>query len=264
MNFAENFFSMRLEYLLAQKNQIESQLENAPAGTLRIKHDATRIQYFQRSTPQDSLGKYIKRKDLPIAHALAQKDYDQKVLLAINQEIHAIERYCALFPKKRAEDIYETMRKDRQDLIVPIQETDQQYIRSWSSVSYQGKPFDASLPKLYTSREERVRSKSEIIIADTLSRESIPYRYECPLHIPDVGNIYPDFTVLNAAKRKELYWEHFGMMDDSQYVEKVLLKIRTYELNGIYPGDNLILTYETHQTPIDQKQVLLNIKHYLQ
>ena len=73
---------------------------------------------------------------------------------------------------------------------------------------YQGKPFDASLPKLYTSREERVRSKSEIIIADTLSRESIPYRYECPLHIPDVGNIYPDFTVLNVAKRKELYWEH--------------------------------------------------------
>ena len=54
------------------------------------------------------------------------------------------------------------------------------------------------------------------------------------------------------------------MMDDSQYVEKALLKIRTYEFNGIYPGDNLILTYETHQTPIDQKQVLLNIKHYLQ
>lgn len=52
---------------------------------------------------------------------------------------------------------------------------------------------------------------------------------------------------------KEMYWEHLGMMDDSNYVENALQKIALYEQNGIFPGKNLILTYETGKNPINQK-----------
>lgn len=61
-----------------------------------------------------------------------------------------------------------------------------------------------------------------------------------------------------------MYWEHLGMMDDDSYVEKALQKIASYEQNGFFPGENLILTYETRQNPINQKLVLLMIQHYLQ
>ena len=66
----------------------------------------------------------------------------------------------------------------------------------------------------YTSKGERVRSKSEVIIADVLNREGVPYRYEYPIYIKGIGKIYPDFTVLNIGIRKEMIWDHFGMMDD--------------------------------------------------
>ena len=108
-----------------------------------------------------------------------------------------------------------------------------------------------------------MRSKSEVIIADLLGREKIPYRYEYPVKIKGWGKVYPDFTVLNVKKRKEMYWEHFGMMDDPEYVEKAVQKIEMYQKNGIYPGEHLIITYETRNVQINQKSIMGLIQHYL-
>ena len=143
-------------------------------------------------------------------------------------------------------------------------ETDGEYIRKWQEEIYQGKEFYEDTPELYTLQGERVRSKSELIIADMLSKEGVPYRYEYPLYLRGVGRIYPDFTVLNIKKREEVFWEHFGMMDDPTYAEAAVKKIATYEQNGIFPGENLILTYETRKNPINQKVVMSLIEHYLQ
>lgn len=72
---------------------------------------------------------------------------------------------------------------------------------------YRGKGFDESTSEFYTAKGEKVRSKSEVIIADVLSREGIPYRYEYPLYLKGIGKVHPDFTVLNVKQRKEIYWE---------------------------------------------------------
>ena len=95
-----------------------------------------------------------------------------------------------------------------------------------------------------------MRSKSEVMIADALSKANIPYRYECPLRL---GNavVHPDFTVLRSSDREIVYWEHFGMMDDPEYCHKALQKIRLYEKCGIYPGIRLIITMETSYLPIN-------------
>ena len=39
--------------------------------------------------------------------------------------------------------------------------------------------------------------------------------------------------------------------------------IQMYEQNGIYEGENLLLTYETSKTPINPKAILRNIQRYL-
>ena len=106
-------------------------------------------------------------------------------------------------------------------------------------------------------------SLSRLHIADLLNKEGIPYRYEYPILLSGLGTVYPDFTVLNVKRRKELYWEHLGMMDDPEYVEKALQKIAMYEENGIFPGESLILTYETRMNPISPKIVNLMISQYL-
>ena len=101
------------------------------------------------------------------------------------------------------------------------------------------------------------------MIAEMLEKEGIPYRYEYPIHLRGLGKIYPDFTVLNVRERKELYFEHFGIMDNPAYAEMAVNKIQTYIQNGIFPGDKLMITYETGKKPLNQKNVKTMIHRYL-
>ena len=198
-----------------------------------------------------------------MAKQLAQKDYDKKVPTCAEKELNAISKFLVNCPDKSVEQIFENLHEGRKRSITPIMETHEEYVQKWQEEIYQGKAFYDDTPELYTMKGERVRSKSELIIADMLSKEGVPYRYEYPLHLKGVGKIYPDFTVLNVKKRKELYWEHLGMMDDPSYAEKALKKITIYEQNGNFPGEDLILTYETRKNPMNQKVIMLMIQHYL-
>ncbi|MBR2402272.1 MAG: hypothetical protein IKB01_05865 [Lachnospiraceae bacterium] len=253
----------RENYLCQLKKEKEKALKNIPEGFLRICAGKRKPQYYWRTDPKDYNGIYIPEKDIKLARKLAQKDYDKKVLASAEKELEAIKRYQSAYPTTSVEQVYDNLHKERQKLICPIIETDEQYIYNWESVAYQGKGFDEMMPEIYTAKGERVRSKSEVIIADILKQEGIPYRYECPLQLKGWGKVYPDFTVLNVQARRELYWEHLGMMDDPNYVESVLQKLTLYQQNGIFQGKNLILTYETKKISINPKSVRLIIEEYL-
>ncbi len=130
--------------------------------------------------------------------------------------MEAIKKYRSSYPTSSVEQVYEKLHRERQKLITPIIETEEQYVTNWKNVSYSGKEIDESVPEIYMAKGERVRSKSEVIIADILGGEGIPYRYEYPIYIKGIGRFYPDFTVLNVRKRKEIYWEHMGMNSNSR------------------------------------------------
>ena len=96
---------------------------------------------------------------------------------------------------------------------------------------------------IYTTlRGERVRSKSEAIIADALYRHRIAYTYEKPL-IPD-DRYHIDFTIENNIHGFPIYWEHFGVMNNSSYVKSFLEKKAYYSTLGIIENKNLIATFE--------------------
>ena len=101
-----------------------------------------------------------------------------------------------------------------------------------------------------TLRGEYVKSKAEANIADALFRHGIPYEYEKPLKLKNGKTIYPDFTVSVSICGREVYWEHFGMMDKPNYVLKYLRKKRDMEEVGIVEGRNYITTFEFY----DQNQ----------
>lgn len=262
MEEIKNLLEERKTRLLQLKKEKTKALKSVPEGFLRVCRHGEKTQYYHRKNPKDFNGVYIKEKDRKLARKLAQKDYDERVLKSAETELKAIEKYLSCVPAIPAEQIYENLHQGRQQLIRPVVESTQQYIQNWESVVYQGKTFDIPAPEIYTEKGERVRSKSEVIIADSLYKEGIPYRYEYPLHLKGWGMVYPDFTLLHVGDRKEIYWEHFGMMDDPEYAEKAIEKIALYEQNGIFPGENLILTYETKKNPINRKVVQMLIKRY--
>lgn len=253
----------RENYLQQLKQKKEKALEKVPEGSLRLCKHGDKTQYYHRTYPKDSNGVYIKERNIVLAKQLAQKDYDKKVLACVEKEMRAINKFFSNCPSTSAEQIYEDLHAERQKIIVPIRETDEEYVQKWQGEEYQGKEFYDDTPELYTQRGERVRSKSELIIADILNQAGVPYRYEYPLYLNGMGKVYPDFTVLNVNKREELFWEHFGMMDEPTYAEAAIKKIATYVQNEIFVGKKLILTFETRMVPINQKVVRALIKHHL-
>ena len=261
--FVGQLLAERKEYLRKLKDETEKRLNDSLPGSLRISSSYGRTQYYYREKPSDRTGKYLPDSKIKVARALAQKGYEKEVRDSAIQEIKAIKAYETLVPDIEPEEVYEHLSANRRSLVKPIIETDEQFIKRWKSVSYKGKSFLAETPEIYTGQGERVRSKSEVIIADLLYREGIPYRYEYPLKLKTIGYVHPDFTVLNIRNRKELYWEHFGMMDDSEYAERAVRKISEYIKNGIFPGKELIISTETRSFPLNTKEILAMIEHYI-
>jgi hypothetical protein len=75
--------------------------------------------------------------------------------------------------------------------------------------------------------------------------------------------VHPDFTILNLATHETILWEHFGYLDDHDYREyQFLKKLNSYQENGYYIGENLIITMETQRNPLNIRQVRDLIEHY--
>ena len=52
-------------------------------------------------------------------------------------------------------------------------------------------------------------------------------------------------------------------MDDPVYTQRAVRKIQAYEQNGIYPGEQLILTFETEKSVLDLRMVKRLAEKYL-
>ena len=255
----------RERYLREVMRRAKKELNASPSGSLHIKPRNRKPRYYFIDEHTQEI-KYINAKNITFAQQLAQKDYNKKVLQAVEFElatIKRIEKLTARLEGNRVDDIYEGLATARQTLVIPITETDEQYVEKWEAESYPQNTMWNDERIFHTEKGELVRSKSEWIIADMLHKNGVPYKYERPLELDGFRTVYPDFTALNVAERKEIYWEHFGLMDNPEYAQKAVKKVAAYMKNGINPKENLIITYETSTSPIDSRIIQKMIDWYL-
>ncbi len=237
-------------------------MKNLPEGTLRVSVDKGYPRYY-RCLEGDKVGNYIRKQDKETARKLAQKEYNSKVLQLIQKRLKQIENIIKDYEDDEVEKCFYGEHAAKQKLIVPIEQTWQDKLKDWQEKEYVGKGFQDNTIEIYTQKGERVRSKSEKILADYFYYHGISYKYEYPLLLKGYGVIYPDFTFLSPKSRQEMYWEHNGMMDDVVYAQKAVKKIELYEKNGIFPGERLILTFETGQTTLNNEIIEAMAKRYL-
>ncbi len=275
----------QLEKLLAIK---EKALKKAPEGSLRVSKSHGAVQYYQKINKDEKNGRYLDSAHREVAQKLAQKAYNIKLLPAIKKELALLQAALIQIQKNSQGreipfNVLELVNPECRSLVTTATLTDQQYAAAWLSQKYKPKPFQPDSPELYTARGERVRSKSEVIIADTLNRLGVPYHYEYPLSLKiggrapvyrDLSNssratksrelttsntttltVHPDFLCLNLRTRQEFIWEHFGLMDDPDYAVKAVQKLQTYNQNGIHPGQSLIISTETTDFPLNTKHI---------
>ncbi len=252
-------------------NRCKKCLEEAPEGSLRIINSKNRVQYYHVKEKGDTKGTYIRNGESEVAKQLAQKAYAKKMLRIVEEKKKMLESIVDDIDMSDLYKVYELATNERKKLISPYWLSDDDYEKLWiqkqlelndsqeKKIQYE---IDEELA-LYTERGESVRSKSEKIIADKFFFAGIPYVYELPLKLRGYGTVYPDFTVLNKRTRKAYYWEHLGMMDMEEYCNKSIKKIETYHRNGIYLGEELILTFETKDHPLNSKEVQRLVEKFL-
>jgi len=131
----------------------------------------------------------------------------------------------------------------------------------WENEPYEHLDYKNEYKQQITSRGLRVRSKSELLIAEMLYEKCLPFRYEQVLHFGDV-TLAPDFTI-RSKSGKIFYWEHQGLNHEKDYQRRQIQKLDTYISNGISPWNNLIVTYDNEEGNIDIRMVKAEIENKL-
>ena len=241
---------LRSRYDLLSKlvEDAQKQLKNLPEGRLKVKRQGKKISYYHVTDATDSNGVLIESRKL--AGKLAQKAYCRDAVKAAEAERKALKKLIDNYPEPSVDDLYGMLTDERKKLVTPHFYSDEEYLRRWLDREYPQKEFKEGMPFYYTLKGERVRSKSEQIIADRLAANDIPYKYECPLQIGEYV-YHPDFTILKVKQRQEVYLEHFGMMDHADYAKMAVKRINEYASAGIVLGDRLFMTCEAGSVPLD-------------
>lgn len=253
MNELSNALTCRIQLLKRAIKQAEKDGE-FPEGRLRVSKTAGRVRYYEVTEKNDTKGKYLSKKEqLSRVKQLAQKDYNKQFLKTVKIELNMLEGLLLKYNKNQAEESYNNLSIERKQLVTSYIQPDNLYAKEWQSKIFKSNPYKPEKKIFDTKRGEKVRSKSEAIIADMLYDMRIPYRYEYPVRIYNGKIKYPDFTLLKIKTREVIYFEHFGRMDEEGYRIDTMEKMDEYRTSGIYPGKNLIFTYETDAKPLDIK-----------
>ena len=265
-SYTNLYFEAKRRYneLLLIKKSKEAALEKVPPGKIRVSRTMHGVQYYLRKDTSDKSGRYVRKNETTLIKQHLQKAYDEKVLKIITTELQGLQILL-----KKAENAVNQVRKaysafpdEVKKLITPVDVSDEDYIREWMEETYEGKPIPDYLPFWETKRKERVRSKSELNIANALADKGIPYKYECPLQLSSGVIVYPDFTVLDVKRRRVLYWEHRGMMDDKEYARGAVLRLKELTREGFFIGEELIITEETSANPLGTNEIETVIRRF--
>lgn len=262
MQGLKHMLLLEQKYLENIVEKAKTGLSTAPDGHLRISKDKNKTRYYH--CIEDNSGIYIPKSDEYLPQRLAQKTYNLSVIKKAEVRLKQIKKITKDYSDGEIEELFTSLHADRQALVTPVEPTWEQLLDEWYAQEYQGKGFQEGTAVILTEKGERVRSKSEKILADYFYRRNILYKYEKPLYLKGYGTVYPDFTFLSEKTGQEIYWEHEGMVDKQEYARNAVRKIESYQKNDIYPGDRLILTFETEQSVLNTKTIEGLVNKYLQ
>lgn len=239
-------------------NKIEAFLKKAPEGCLKWQNKNEKTYYYhQFKLDNEKWGReYIKKENSSLANQLAMKYYYINIKSLVEKQLQALKKFVNNYPVEKIDDVYEKMCPERKRLCTPIGQGVKVLLKQWMEEYYEPATMYSDKLKFVTEQGEKVRSKSELIIANLLYqyRDDILYKYEQPLEIVYEGKkeiIYPDFKIINIHTGKIKYFEHAGRMDDFKYANRFVEKMNKYVANDLLPGRDVVWSFETQAIPLD-------------
>lgn len=252
---------IEIESMMDELRRKEKIYKDLPEGRMRVTTSKKNAQFYY-ATPTSPAYKYLPASEKEFIKKFLQREYDRKAAKILLKMKNATER--SLFHNVgELRNAYEKLCKGRKNLVSPIEPTDDIFIGKWLEENPGAQNTFPEQGKYETEAGEYVRSKSEKIIADTFKKMNIPYIYEPKIILDRNKTVFPDFACLNVRKRKTIFWEHLGLTDLPDYAVKNFAKLDIYEKNGYFIGDDIIISTETQEHPLDISTIKRKIERYL-
>lgn len=244
----------REQFLEATIQRAETQLRRLPEG---------RVSYHQGGIwdykgPDKSV-KTLRKTD-PLLADLIQRSYLEKLIRTGTRELKARTGFRKAHPELKIEEVFDQLSDQRKEIIQPLVPTPAQFAEQWQNQPYPSRnpvPLDDKFPT-GVSHCPFVRSKSELLEVQQMDAQGVIFLYEFPLVLTDLHGlkktVYPDFTILVQKTHNVLYWEHFGRIDDPEYLAAFKDKQELYAANGIF-GSKLYQTFEYSNRPLTMLEI---------
>lgn len=290
-----------IEYLNTLINQLQSAIDNVHTernsetivsrsgkgkNLLYIKDSSGNITYINKS-----LAERIPK--------LAQNRYNNEFVDAAKREIKQLKKSIKVLTDENhgtsdIDDVFKNFPEVLKSYITPNPLSSEDYARRWQQsnaiVKHRNIHNKDDIHKFKTIRGDYVCSKSEVMIADRLLANGIPYHYEVAF-IPetevdksspiygefgdivgyetpgfdpfDDDTLHPDFYVLNKRTGKAYFWEHLGKLNDQKYCHKNLNRLIRMLDAGYAIGEDILITHEDDSNPLKTESIDEIIKKHL-
>ena len=254
----KEYFEKMLTDLSAQLKIANERLVQCPAGSLVKYNREGKDTYFQVVHEGCTRQRTGITRNKQLIKELTEKVYLKTEIEILEKDISALRTFLA----KYEEPAFAQIHKNVPDRFKGLGEkflTNNEDL--WASEPYTISNYKPEKRKHLTSAGIKVRSKSEVLIAEKLLEHGVPFRYEQVLSIRN-RVFAPDFTV-RSSSGKIYYWEHCGMTGDEKYINYNRWKLGQYEKAGIVPWDNLIVTYDSEDGILNIPLIESEIKYRL-
>lgn len=166
-----------------------------PKGTLRCTSSNGADQYYVD-------GEYVSKRRKDYVQEIAQREYYEKMIPILEHNLRTLKDMEDIYEKQALTACYEKSCSARKKIVVPMIDPIENKIRKFQEEKYPPGEFDENnRTEFYTRKGERVRSKSELIIAEELQRYKVPYLYEKPLELKETKDSPLNVGVLDSYIR---------------------------------------------------------------
>ena len=243
--------------------QLEGFILEHPGKVVRSKKHRNSVFYRYKDLGQNSEWHYVRRASENSFRKYARHQYARRTLPILKRDLAILNKLLSGFSWKNELRISELIDPALIKLCGKGFVAKAEHIENWINQEWFESPSYDDSRSHPTLAGFNVRSKSEEFIANALFNHGLPFLYEKPLYIKGASYPkFPDFTILHPETLEEVYWEHFGLMDDPVYANTACKKLQEYTRSGIFPGQQLICTFETYAHPLSSTDVEAVIMEY--
>lgn len=246
----ENLIDQEIIKLEKEIKRISKSEKGYPKGSLVRRKKKNGYRLFARRYLKDKVKEQVVDRDYDLLQEYVNKACDMKTKNILNHNLKLLKSIRTQYLSDDQNTVFSSIPDAYRDAKERIDSNPDKkcnclnYSEHFQRDKYHNQKADCGI---------WVRSKNELFICNGLDHAGIQFTYEEKQVIN--GHIYyPDFIIYLPDGRK-IYWEHLGMLNKPDYFQDNADKIYNYYCEGIYPGRNLILTYNDADDNIDLEEI---------